>query len=144
MSPPMSAIGPKQTCLTAPHMSAFEGKADIAFAVQMSAYDPKRTLRQFAPFHRAFETVRSPSGGGNETTRVPYTFCWHGSMAARRVGATGGENQAHWFPASWPAASSFYWRLSGRTARTGTHRRPTFRHRIRHRTKFGASFQSCN
>jgi hypothetical protein len=27
----MSAIGPKQTSLAAPHMSAFEGKVDIAF-----------------------------------------------------------------------------------------------------------------
>ena len=26
------------------HMSAFEGKADIADLLQMSAYDPKRTL----------------------------------------------------------------------------------------------------
>ena len=26
-----------------PHMSAFGGKADMAFALQMSAYDPKRT-----------------------------------------------------------------------------------------------------
>jgi hypothetical protein len=30
MSEPMSAIGPKRTSLVAPHMSAFEGKADIA------------------------------------------------------------------------------------------------------------------
>ena len=28
----MSAIGPKQTSLVAPHMSAFEGKADMAKA----------------------------------------------------------------------------------------------------------------
>jgi hypothetical protein len=27
----MSAIGPKQTLLIAPHMSAFRGKADITF-----------------------------------------------------------------------------------------------------------------
>ena len=57
----MSAIGPKQTSPSAPHMSAFEGKADMtvcgsplsrsllgvkrtwAGAVQMSAFDPKRT-----------------------------------------------------------------------------------------------------
>jgi hypothetical protein len=30
--------------LTAPHMSAFGGKADMTFALGMSAYDPKRTL----------------------------------------------------------------------------------------------------
>ena len=57
----MSAIGPKQTSLVAPHMSAFGGKADMAVcgsplsrsllgvkrtwlvAMHMSAYDPKRT-----------------------------------------------------------------------------------------------------
>jgi len=56
----MSAIGPKQTCLVAPHMSAFRGNADTTvcgipllrslfgakrtspFATHMSAYDPKR------------------------------------------------------------------------------------------------------
>jgi len=27
----MSAFGPKQTCSFAPHMSAFEGKADMTF-----------------------------------------------------------------------------------------------------------------
>jgi hypothetical protein len=31
-----SAIGPKQTSLAAPHMSAFGGKGDMAIAVQMS------------------------------------------------------------------------------------------------------------
>src|SRR6516164_6301097 len=58
----MSAIGPKQTSLVAPHMSAFGGKADMAVcgsplsrsllgvkrtwlvAAHMSAFDPKRTL----------------------------------------------------------------------------------------------------
>ena len=29
---------------SAPQMSAFGGKADMVFALQMSAYDPKRTL----------------------------------------------------------------------------------------------------
>ena len=40
----MSAIGTKRTCASAPHMSAFGGKADMTFALQMSAYDPKRTF----------------------------------------------------------------------------------------------------
>ena len=40
----MSAFGTKRTSLVAPHMSAFGGKADMPFALQMSAYDPKRTL----------------------------------------------------------------------------------------------------
>ena len=57
----MSAIGPKQTCACALQMSAFGGKADMAFcgnprsrsllgvkrtcriALHMSAFDPKRT-----------------------------------------------------------------------------------------------------
>jgi hypothetical protein len=58
----MSAIGPKQTWASAPHMSAFGVKADMTvrgksafavairvkrtwpIAVRMSAFDPKRTL----------------------------------------------------------------------------------------------------
>ena len=40
----MSAIGTKRTCRVALHMSAFGGKADIAFGRKMSANDPKRTL----------------------------------------------------------------------------------------------------
>src|SRR6476660_4935153 len=57
----MSAIGPKQTLLVAPHMSPFGAKADMALcgnslwrsllgvkrtcslALHMSAFDPKRT-----------------------------------------------------------------------------------------------------
>jgi hypothetical protein len=57
----MSAVGPKQTCSFAPHMSAFGGKADmdicgmsllrslsgvkrtLPVALHMSAFDPKRT-----------------------------------------------------------------------------------------------------
>jgi hypothetical protein len=31
MSVAMSAIGPKQTSLVAPHMSAFRGRADMTF-----------------------------------------------------------------------------------------------------------------
>ena len=40
----MSAFGTKRTSLVALHMSAFEGKADMTFAVQMSANDPERTF----------------------------------------------------------------------------------------------------
>src|SRR5262249_2787407 len=61
----MSAFGPKRTWALALHMSAFGGKADIAFsgitlswsllgvkrtslfAAHMSAFDPKRTLAVF-------------------------------------------------------------------------------------------------
>src|SRR5262245_37317156 len=57
----MSASGPKQTCVSAVHMSAFGGEADMTigtcplsrlllgvkrtslFAAHMSAFDPKRT-----------------------------------------------------------------------------------------------------
>ena len=62
----MSAIGPKRTWTSALHMSAFGGKADMAFcgislsrsllgvkrtlrfAAHMSAFDPKRTLPPLA------------------------------------------------------------------------------------------------
>ena len=64
----MSAIGPKRTSLVAPHMSAFGGKADMAFcgnplsgsllgvkrtwhiASHMSVFDPKRTETGIGPF----------------------------------------------------------------------------------------------
>ena len=39
----MSAIGTKRTSQIAPHMSAFEGRANMTFALHMSAFDPKRT-----------------------------------------------------------------------------------------------------
>src|SRR5262245_50955456 len=79
----MSAIGPKRTSLVAPHMSAFEGKADMTvcgsplsrsllgvkrtslFAAHMSAYDPKRTLAQ-----RSRALV--PTFAGREYNRLQY------------------------------------------------------------------------
>jgi hypothetical protein len=39
----MSAFGTKRTYACAPHMAAFGGKADMRWAVRMSAFDPKRT-----------------------------------------------------------------------------------------------------
>ena len=39
----MFAIATKRTSFLAPHMSAFRGKADMRFALRMSAYDPNRT-----------------------------------------------------------------------------------------------------
>ena len=44
----MSAFGTKRTSLVAPHMSAFGGKADIPFALHMSANDPKRISAEIA------------------------------------------------------------------------------------------------
>ena len=44
----MSAIGPKRTCLVAPHMSAFGGKADIAKPFQkgqLGSYNFSRQVR---------------------------------------------------------------------------------------------------
>jgi hypothetical protein len=70
MSQPMSAYGPKQTSVDAPHMSAFGGKADMTLcrnpilrsllglkrtcpcALHVSAHDPKRTF-PVAPHIRA-------------------------------------------------------------------------------------------
>jgi hypothetical protein len=43
----MPAFGTKRTPLVAPHMSAFGGKADIAWTAQMSANDPKRCLANY-------------------------------------------------------------------------------------------------
>jgi len=40
----MSAIGPKRTCASALHMSAFGGKADMSLcAAYVCYFDPKRT-----------------------------------------------------------------------------------------------------
>src|SRR5262249_7002729 len=81
----MSAFGPKQTSASALHMSAFGGKADMAFsgksllrsllgvertcpfALQMSAYDPKRTWSRMLDWA---DTVFS-LGGGNAAARIP-------------------------------------------------------------------------
>jgi hypothetical protein len=72
----MSAIGPKQTSVFAPHMSAFGGKADMtlcgnpllqsqlgvkrtwAVAAHMPAFDPKRTFDvALLPQHRALDSL---------------------------------------------------------------------------------------
>ena len=75
----MSAIGPKQTWPSAPHMSAFGGKADMTIgtcplswslsgvkqtslvAAHMSAYDPKRTRQQrpASTIYRILKSIRS-------------------------------------------------------------------------------------
>src|SRR5215468_7781018 len=74
----MSAYGPKRTSGTAPHTSAFGGKADMtscgsplsrsllgvkrtcSFALHMSAFDPKRTLMSvdslLATWRQAFKS----------------------------------------------------------------------------------------
>jgi hypothetical protein len=74
-----SAIGPKQTSVAAPHMSAFGGKADMTlcgnpllrsllgvkrtwpFVVQMSAFDPNR---KWADDVLNFQKVRKRSHSG--------------------------------------------------------------------------------
>ena len=78
----MSAIGPKQTSASALHMSAFGGKADITFwtdvrfrgryggkadiavALHMSAFDPKRTSAD--PFQKTragwYDALPEPRG----------------------------------------------------------------------------------
>src|SRR5262245_37283442 len=88
----MSAYGPKQTCPSALHMSAFGGKADMTvcrcpllrslsgvkrtcpFALHMSAFDPKRTstaphgLLETPLPHR--EQIRLTSLGLFEATQI--------------------------------------------------------------------------
>jgi hypothetical protein len=79
----MSASGPKRTSLIAPHMSAFGGKADMAFcgisvsrsllgvkrtclfALHMSAFDPKRTCQA----HRSMGSL--PTGPCPEVSSNP-------------------------------------------------------------------------
>src|SRR5262245_37490974 len=53
----MSAIGPKQTLATAPHMSAFGGKQTCLLALQISAFDPKRIP---GPFRMSDGTITMP------------------------------------------------------------------------------------
>src|SRR5262245_34066843 len=88
----MSAFGPKQTSLVAPHMSAIGCKADMAFcgnsllrsllgakrtchfALHMSAYDPKRTLARLSrPLSEHYggliRWLLLSLGAGNETAR---------------------------------------------------------------------------
>jgi hypothetical protein len=43
----MSAIGPKQTSASAPHMSAFGGKADIIIYRRDIRFDPRRHISIF-------------------------------------------------------------------------------------------------
>jgi hypothetical protein len=45
MMGPMSAIGPKQTCAVAPHMSAFRGRADISLNYGNVHFCPKANMR---------------------------------------------------------------------------------------------------
>jgi hypothetical protein len=79
----MSASGPKRTWVSALHMSAFGGKADMTvcgnplsrsllgakrtclFAEHMSAFDPKRTSRNLATtIIGYFVIMRVADGGG--------------------------------------------------------------------------------
>jgi hypothetical protein len=79
----MSAYGPKRTSLVAPHMSAFGGKADMAycgntlsrsllgvkrtcrFALHMSAFDPKRTSN----------LIRGPKPDSRRVSRCCRALC---------------------------------------------------------------------
>jgi hypothetical protein len=82
----MSAFGPKQTWAVALHMSAFGGKADMAFcgnplslsllgvavALHMSAYDPKRKPGALPPgltrddLWRSLRAMPRPSPGWSD------------------------------------------------------------------------------
>src|SRR5262249_46255605 len=101
----MSAIGPKRTSTTAPHMSAFGGKADMTFcgcllsrslsgvkrtslfAAHMSAYDPKRTSVGLRPTpSRVFAQIATITclslGGDYEATRLHQGCLFNGCVAA--------------------------------------------------------------
>ena len=106
----MSAIGTKRTWLVALHMSAFGGKADMAFcgksafavafgckadmpcfALQMSAFDPKRTsglaISRSLPrgkmvgfWHWTSRVLK----GTHATARFHQSYCWLRSCLAAR------------------------------------------------------------
>ena len=81
----MSAIGTKRTCLVAPHMSAFGGKADMPLCTaEMSAFDPKR--------------ISYPQS----TSVTPDLSCW--PIKDRTASATRAENSS--WTASLPTGSS--------------------------------------
>src|SRR5262245_21851601 len=104
----MSAIGPKQTSLVAPHMSAFRGKADMkiwaclllrsllgvkrtcVFAAHMSAFDPKRTSRSDLRPFRGPRLNRYYASAGfrhrHEAAKIHCSNWWRGGDAARGSG----------------------------------------------------------
>src|SRR5262252_10774305 len=100
-------------------MSALRGKAEMTvcgsplsrsllgakrtcpFALHMSAFDPKRTLRQFGAFQYAnlnrYAALIRSSGPMNEATRVRHTFrrCG-GDLAACGPRAENSETASDW------------------------------------------------
>ena len=65
-------------------MSAFGGKADMTFALQMSAYDPKRTSAPLPVcWFRPVRWLVLSLGGINEAARVHHASRRRGSVAAR-------------------------------------------------------------
>jgi hypothetical protein len=142
----MSAFGPKQTSLVAPHMSAFGGKADMAFcgcllsrsllgvkrtclfAPHMSASDPKRTssptknqrrLKEKSNSSSSLLSVRRLSAAGrhNARDRQPSQNRRQLFRHLNRMGATSCQNGDHHAYTHWG------WPKVFALARHGTHQR---------------------
>src|SRR5262249_9301690 len=113
----MSAFGPKLTCVSALHMSAFGGKADMTvcrcplsrslsgvkrtslFAPHMSAFDPKRTSGDQAgkrwgldARHRRIDAAASLKALGTKK------FPLQPDLAAARFQNAGATRSSSWTP----------------------------------------------
>src|SRR5512132_2332130 len=82
----MSALGTKRTFRQRLRMSAFGGKADIAFALA-----DKADLAKPCPGAMLVVPVRCAPGGGHETTGIYQPYWWRcGNVAACFACATAG------------------------------------------------------
>src|SRR5215813_2367030 len=84
-------------------MSLSRVKRTWDFALHMSAFDPKRTLRQFGPYlDRGLNLYDPPvsrleSGNGDEAARLPCVDqCGPGGNAAYGARAAAGTHTSHW------------------------------------------------
>src|SRR5215510_6578751 len=95
----MSAIGPKQTWPRAPHMSAFGGKADMAYCTAYVCFDPKRALRsEVRPFRGPRLNRYYASGGfgrAHEAAKFHCSYWRRGGDAACSSGTAERADSAH-------------------------------------------------
>jgi len=90
----MSAFGPKRTCASALHMSAFGGKADMVIcgiSLSRSLLGVKRTLR-FAAHMSAFDPKRTSSPTKNQRRLKEKSNSSSSLLSVRRLSAAGRHN----------------------------------------------------